>query len=193
MDIFELIKTRRSIRKYKTNPVPRDLIEKVVIAGILAPSSMNRQPWRFVVVANEEKRIFFSREAKKTLGEFLQSEEGVKRWGEDAAKRFLARAESDEDTIFYDAPVIIFIIRTLDVGNQFDYGLAAQNMMLCAHGNDLATCPIGLAKYLENSDAARTELNMKPDEQLILALCLGYPDEEGHDKGRDFEVVDFLE
>jgi len=52
LDIFEAIRTRRSIRKYRPDPVPDDLIEKVIDAARWAPSSHDRQPWEFIVVKN---------------------------------------------------------------------------------------------------------------------------------------------
>ena len=50
------ILNRRSIRKYKDTPVPREAIEEILYAGSLAPSSKNRQPWKFIVVSGEAKK-----------------------------------------------------------------------------------------------------------------------------------------
>lgn len=52
---IKAIEGRRSIRKYKTTPVPIETINKVISAGILAPSGKNRQPWNFIVVGGKEK------------------------------------------------------------------------------------------------------------------------------------------
>jgi nitroreductase len=56
MDALEAIRTRRSIRKYRTDPVPRELIETVIDAGRLAATGGNKQPWEFVVVTDPAKR-----------------------------------------------------------------------------------------------------------------------------------------
>jgi nitroreductase len=61
MDIFEAIRTRRSIRKYKKEPIPNDKLEMIFEAARLAPSAANRQPWRFIVVQDAIR--------KKTLAE----------------------------------------------------------------------------------------------------------------------------
>ena len=50
METREAISRRRSIRKVKDAPVPREMIERVLSAVVLAPSAKNRQPWRFVVL-----------------------------------------------------------------------------------------------------------------------------------------------
>ena len=62
--IIEAIKQRRSIRSYEARPIPRDLLNAVIEAGNEAPSAMNSQPWRFVVVENGEAK-------KKLLGAAL--------------------------------------------------------------------------------------------------------------------------
>jgi len=51
---FDVIKNRRSIRKYKSTPVPKDHIIKILEAASLAPSANNRQPWKFLVIQNPE-------------------------------------------------------------------------------------------------------------------------------------------
>ncbi len=56
MDAMTCLTTRRSVRKYKPQPVPRDLLEKIVDAGRLAPTARNVQPWEFVVVTDPDKR-----------------------------------------------------------------------------------------------------------------------------------------
>jgi len=56
MDVFEAIKRRRSIRKYKPKPVPKKYLKTILNAARLAPSAGNRQPWRFVVVRDPEKK-----------------------------------------------------------------------------------------------------------------------------------------
>ncbi len=55
MELWEAIRERKSIRVFKPDPVPRKLIEKVLAAGLEAPSSANMQPWEFMVVCGEDK------------------------------------------------------------------------------------------------------------------------------------------
>ncbi|MBC7112520.1 MAG: nitroreductase family protein [Candidatus Methanomethyliales bacterium] len=56
MDAFEAIITRRSVRSYLPDPIPRMVLERILEAGRLAPSAMNLQPWHFIVVTDKEKR-----------------------------------------------------------------------------------------------------------------------------------------
>ena len=56
MDVIKAIETRRSVRKYKQNPIPQADLKKILESGRLAPSAGNKQPWGFVVVQNKERR-----------------------------------------------------------------------------------------------------------------------------------------
>ena len=55
MDLYEAIKDRRSVRRYKPDPVPGETLERIFEMAIWAPSGMNRQNWHFVVVAGDKK------------------------------------------------------------------------------------------------------------------------------------------
>lgn len=54
MDFYEVIRTRRSIRSYKPDPIPDDVLTRILGAARIAPSGSNRQPWKFIVVRDEE-------------------------------------------------------------------------------------------------------------------------------------------
>jgi nitroreductase len=60
VDLYEAIKGRRSVRKFKSTPVPKDLIEKIFEVALWAPSGMNRQNWKFFVLAGERKEELVS-------------------------------------------------------------------------------------------------------------------------------------
>jgi nitroreductase len=63
MDVFEAIRTRRSIRKYKKEPIPNNKLEMILEAARLAPSASNRQPWRFIVVQDADRKKALARAA----------------------------------------------------------------------------------------------------------------------------------
>ncbi|MCX6089493.1 MAG: nitroreductase family protein [Candidatus Atribacteria bacterium] len=56
MDIFDILKTRRSVRRFKADPVPREMIEEIIDCARLAPSAVNIQPWEFIVVTEPERK-----------------------------------------------------------------------------------------------------------------------------------------
>lgn len=71
--IIEAIKKRRSVRSYESKPIPKDIINMIIEAGNEAPSAMNSQPWRFVVV--EDKKV-----KEKLLGAALPNARRFWKW-----------------------------------------------------------------------------------------------------------------
>jgi nitroreductase len=67
MEVFEAIRKRRSIRKYKPEPVSEDKLKRIFEAARLAPSGGNRQPWQFVVVRNPERKKAVGRAANNQI------------------------------------------------------------------------------------------------------------------------------
>ncbi|MDI6860421.1 MAG: nitroreductase family protein [Caldisericia bacterium] len=115
-DILEIIKTRRSIRHYKKEKIKEDEILKILEAGRWAPSASNNQPWRFIVIYDENQIKKIGEVAKiLTINNFVAS-----------------------------APLIIVIYterkhRWVDL----DCGMCAENMMLEAHSLGIGSCFIG--------------------------------------------------
>jgi nitroreductase len=67
MDVFEAIRIRRSIRKFRPKPIPDEKLEMILEAGRLAPSASNRQPWRFVVVKDPERKRILAKAADNQM------------------------------------------------------------------------------------------------------------------------------
>ena len=64
MDFYEVIRTRRSVRSYKPDPIPQKVLNKVLDAARIAPSGSNRQPWGFIVVKDEDLKSLIRRVKK---------------------------------------------------------------------------------------------------------------------------------
>lgn len=174
MDTFEVIAERRSIRKFKESPVPRDLIDRVLHAATLAPSGKNDQPWRFIVV-REDKRA-----------EMIQ----VMNEGIAAVRADGIQTGSSEWTarIMEQAPVTVFVFnanmenekhewtiadRFMNVVDIQSIGAAIQNMLLMAHDIGLGSlwiCDVFYA-YPQLCDW------LGETHQMVAAVSLGYPDE----------------
>ncbi len=157
MDLWAALRTRRSIRAYEPDPVPREVIEKVLEAARIAPSAAHRQPWHFYVVTDAARR------------ESLKAAYGKKWfWGAPACIAACARpgaAWKRGDGAGY---------AWVDVAIAFDH------LTLAAHAEGLGTCWIGAFK-----PAALRELLEIPAELEPVALTpLGYPAEEGRFKER---------
>lgn len=174
------IESRRSIRKFKPEAVSRELLEKIINAGISAPSAKNRQPWRFVVVSGNSKETVLA-----------AMERGLQR---EKSRPFLTRSaillRDAEHTlqIMKQAPSVIFIMNSLgadlqktlsvservsEICNTLSIGAAIENMSLAAVELGLGTL------WICNTFFAFPELTeaLQTKGVLYAALAVGYPDE----------------
>ena len=190
-DTIKTIFERRAIRKYKEKAVSKEIIEQIIDAGRIAPSAMNRQPWKFYVVTSKEDIKLFSHEiAKQGLKTIPKT--GIK----EAVKSIVTGITNlshgidfllSKDPVFHEAPVVIFITAPKD--NEWavlDIGICSQNMMLAAKSLGLDSCPIGFGKFVEKTKSY-SKLNIPSDERVHLAIIIGYGDEkpEVHKRKKD--------
>ena len=172
---------RRSIRKYKEQDVPKDIIEKILQAGILAPSSKNRQPWRFIVMTGATKADMVS---VMRCGIVREKQAPLL---PDSSK-YISGAEYTAK-IMQQAPVTIFIVNPLgadlqkqltpeeriyEICNAQSIGAAIENMALAATG-------LGLGRlWICDTYFAYPELKewLGIDGEIFAALIVGYADEE---------------
>ena len=105
--VLEAINKRRSVRAYDARPVPRDMVNTVIEAGNEAPSAMNSQPWRFVVVEDAAAR-------KRLLGaappQAKKITELVKESDPERYELIKKRYAELPDPVYYSAPTVIFVI-----------------------------------------------------------------------------------
>ena len=158
------ILNRRSIRKYKDTPVPREAIEEILYAGSLAPSSKNRQPWKFIVVSGEAKK-----EMLEAMGRGLAREKE----GRDAllpeSRQHISGAEHTLHIMEPATPEQ----RIYEICNAQSIGAAVENMTLAAEGLGLGSL------WICDIFFAYRELNQWLGVQgtLAAAMALGYADE----------------
>jgi len=187
---------RRAVRRYKDAPVDHELIKNILDAGRMAPSAVNKQPWKFYILTNKETIKAFAKEiAKVTARIFIKDHPGdvLK-----TAVSFLHMLKvgdlfKRQDPIFHGAPVVIFITASRE--NEWaplDIGMCAENMMLAANALGLDSCPIGLAKYVEQTKIF-SRLQVPLSEQVHLAIILGYGDETPDIHKRIRENAFFIE
>lgn len=198
-DVFAAAHTRRSIRAYKSDPVPPQTLRDIVELGRHAPSGSNIQPWRVHVLTGASLR----RVGGAIQSAFLDEEPGHKRdydyytdpvfepylkrrrecgWGlygilgigrGDHEKSKAYRASN---YTFFGAPAgLIFTIeRKLEKGSWLDYGMFLQTLMLAARAKGLHTCAeASIASY---PDVVRRELGLSEDWVVICGMAMGYAD-----------------
>lgn len=195
-ETIKTIFTRRAVRKYKDLPISRVIIEKILNAGRMAPSAMNKQPWCFYILTNKETIKAFSKEIIK-IGMKKMIKAGPKQIVKTVAGllhfSFGSGILKGGDRVFYGAPVVIFISAPKD--NEWaglDIGMCCQNMMLAAKSLGLESCPIGFGKYVQETKIY-PRLKVPPTEQVHLAVILGYGNESPEMHKRNKENVFFID
>lgn len=193
--MLDAILNRRSIRKYKDTEVPKYIIEEILRAGILAPSSKNRQPWKYIVVSGKARE-----------GMLLAMERGLEREARVPLlpySRHHLGAAGNTLAVMRQAPVTIFILNTLgidfsyaltaeeriyEICNAQSIGAAIENMAVTAVESGLGSlwiCDIFFA-YQELKAWAGAE------GELLAALTLGYADEDPAPRPRN-QMKDVVE
>ena len=201
MEVKDALAKRQSIRAYLPKPVPRDMIVRILEAAGMAPSGVNMQPWKVVVVQGE---------AKQKLGEAVERAflDGVddpaeyqyypEKWVEPFKGRRMACGIQMFETIklersdkegrkaqwasnyrAFDAPVVIYLLmnETLGEGGFLDYGIFIQSIMLAAQEEGLGTCvQAALADY---PGIVKKAIGYEGNEyRLIGGIAMGYADME---------------
>lgn len=159
MDFYEVINKRKSVRKYKSDPVPDEVLNRILEAGRIAPSAKNIQPWHFIVVRKAD--------IKEKLIDTCRGQ------------RFLAEADvvlcgcSSEKIAWgkMGGYMSAFAI---------DLTIAFEHMILAAAYEGLGTCWIGAFEEKKVKEVLQV-----PDDMRVVALTpIGYPAEEPKHRGR---------
>lgn len=186
---YQLLKDRRSIRQYKSDPVPKETIQKLLDAAMEAPSGKNRQNWRFVVVTGKKRDEYltYSQKSWLKLKDILKSR--LKPSLYDFTERF-----------FYtlgNAPVLIFCYalkspEEKDLTSIGSVYMAVENLNLAAFIEGLGCCTMGAP--LEIKDEVNQFLGVHEwDEfksgqlELLCGITLGYPDHKPPKAPRQIE------
>lgn len=193
--VLQTIYDRRAVRKYNGITVDRIIIDQLIDAARMAPSAMNRQPWKFYVVTDKEFLQAASKEiakvALKQIAKISLKDIGKSIWHYlHAPHEFSFHRESD--FIFHEAPLVIFITAPID--NEWailDIGMCSQNMMLAAKSLGLDSCPVGLAKFIEETESVK-KLGLGKNEKIQLAVIFGYSDEHPEVKERKKDNVIYV-
>jgi F420 biosynthesis protein FbiB-like protein len=181
--LLDIIRTRRSIRRYQDRPIPREILERLLEAAIWAPSAHNRQPWRFVVVTRAEDRRRLAEAMAARLRRDLEADGVAPEVIEADVARSLTRLTG--------APALILVCMTMiDMDTYPDakrqeaerimavqsVAMAAQNALLAAHAQGLGAC--WMCAPLFSGDVVRETLDLSDDLEPQGLIALGFPAEE---------------
>lgn len=177
---YDVIEKRKSIRKFKKDPVSRELIEKLLTAAMHAPSGKNRQNWRFFVVQGQKRDEYL----KYSQRSWLNIKDILKVRLKPSLYEFTER-------FFFtlgDAPVLVFAYSLNDPDEKYltsigSVYMAVENLNLAAVAEGLGCCTMGAPLELEKEVNAFLGIdNIEVPEgaklQLLCGVVLGYPDHE---------------
>ena len=169
-EVLNCIKTRRSIKKYKSDAVPTELIEKIIEAGTYAPSGMNKQSAIIVAIENKEVRDNLSKINAEIMG--------------------------TTNNPFYNAPVLLVVLAKKDFFTHvYDGSVVIENMLLAAHSLGLGACWIHRAKETFETEYGKNllkSLGIEEEYEGIGNCVIGYPDMEPIEKPRKENYVYYV-
>ncbi len=151
-DVMESLLQRRSIRSYKGEPIPQEVLDQILMAGTYAPTGMNRQSPIIVAVTNKETR--------------------------DRLSRLNAAVMGSTGDPFYGAPVVLVVLAKSDVPTHvYDGSLVMGQLMLAAHALGVGSCWIHRAREVfasEEGMALLKEWGIEGEYEGIGNCILGY-------------------
>jgi coenzyme F420-0:L-glutamate ligase / coenzyme F420-1:gamma-L-glutamate ligase len=178
--IMDVIRQRRSLRKYRDKPVPRTIIEELLTAAIWAPSAHNRQPWRFAVIETPARKEHLARAMGKRLRADLEADQ--------TPEQIIAADVNRSYERITGAPVLIALcLSMIDMDSYHDAkraqneyimgvqstAMAGQNFLLAAHAAGLGAC--WMCAPLFCPEIVREALELPVDWQPQGLLTVGYP------------------
>lgn len=183
-ELHNFLRTRRSIRRFKPDPVPESVIENILFTATFAPSAHNRQPWRFAVVADSV--------VKTRLGEAVTSKMQADMQAEGANEADIEKRVTLSLKRLNEAPVVIVLCRDktdvrIDTPEEAAMGiqstaLAGLQLLLAAHAEGLGGNWICWPLYAQ--EATRATLSLPEAWEPQAFYFLGYPDEAPEQKDR---------
>ncbi len=182
MTLHDFLRSRRSVRRFKPDPIPDAVIERILTTATYAPSAHNRQPWRFVVIKNPD--------VKPRLAKALTDKMRLDMQAEGAPESEIEKRVSHSIRRIDEAPVIIMLCRDLTdvrvdtpeetIMNIQSTALAGLQLVLAAHAQGLGGNWICWPLYATKETQSVLELpeNWEPQAMIII----GYSNEQPKQK-----------
>ncbi|MDI6709434.1 MAG: nitroreductase family protein [Thermoanaerobacterales bacterium] len=190
-----IIASRRSVRRFRPEPVPEGDVRKMIECARWAPSATNQQPWRFIAVATRRAIAELARLVDRRLNELIiEARDG-------GLEELAARLKSfgTYATFFGGAPLLIVCVarpyqsrfsaavfqalgyeqKARSVESLKSVSLAAQNLLLAAHALGYGACPMSAPQAFAGTEM-KAYLGIPPEEEIVLLVPVGRPDHVPH-------------
>ena len=165
----ELLIKRRSVRDFKDQSVPVEMIKALINDSIKAPNSGNNQSWKFIIVNNQEFIKQMSDAGKAAILSDIENHP------DSPMKRYEAPLRNEKFNVFYNAPCLVCVVgKKDDLNIAMDCALAGSYLMLSATAKGLATCWIGLGAEIREFKLLN-EMGMPEGFRIYAPFVVGYP------------------
>ena len=172
-ETLKAIFDRRSVRNFTAEPITSEQMQKLAQVALASPTGMNQQPWHFSFVSNNDliQKI---------------NDEAFSQFREKGQQDIINRMKERHESIFYGAPLVVFISMTRDQDSSIDAGIAVQNLAIAAQSMGLGSCIIGLAGAAfggKMSDELKRDLEFPHCHEFAISIAIGRPamSKEPHD------------
>ena len=197
MDAIECIKSRKSIRSFKPEAVPKALLSSLIDSAKCSPSYKNSQPWEVIVLSGDKKQALsehlvailhsgaeptpdlpepqqWPQTQQERISHLLTTRSKI--LGIDLTDPAVIRRSKEANFNFYNAPHVIYLLQdaSLSDWSLFDLGLFAQSLMLAANAHGLGTVPQAFA--VDYAQQIKAFLSIPAGKRLVLGISIGYPD-----------------
>lgn len=182
MNVIECIESRRSIRKYSDKKVSLETISRLLELGTMAPTSMGKEPWGFVVLQNKEEINDWSEKIKSFLLDNLEQFAYL--------KPMETLLQKEDFSVFHHTENMIVIFGNTETHSYVtDCTLAAENIMLAANSMDIGTCWVGFSQFLFDNEEFKMIYHVPENYKLVSTITLGYMEEKSNKAKRKEAVV----
>jgi len=185
MELMDVLEKRRAVREYTDAAVERSTIERLIRAAILAPSAMNLQPCAFAVLLGRARVDQLAERVKKwLLANFSDTMYGPSIRG---------MIEDPKYALFHHAPALVMILaKSPEAQAMEDCCLAAENLMLAARDQGIASCWVGFARPWLNLPEIKHELGLAEKYHVVAPIVLGHPVAWPSSHGRNVPEIQWL-
>ncbi len=168
MDLVEGIYSRRAVRSFTDEPVKQAAVMQLLLAAVQAPSAINQQPWAFAVIRGRERLAAYSERAKRHLFASLPGDLALHRRSDQLAS-------ADYNVFHHAGTLIVILSKPAPFPANEDCCLAAENLLLAAHGMGLGACPIGFVRSWLDLPEIKRELGFPTAYTPVAPIVVGHP------------------
>ena len=169
MDFKTLLINRRAIRDFQNKEVPLSVIKEIIQDTCLAPTAMNGQPCKFIIIRNRDYIKKLSDESKRNLLSDLAENP------KSPLKQYESYLRDEKFNAFYNAPCLVYFIGPRDVHSlEIDCALTVAYFMFSATSRGLGTCWIGLGAHIRDRKIL-DDMGVPKDCEIVAPVIIGYP------------------